>query len=652
MEISHSELRTWRTCHRQWYLNYFLEFAARSAESPVGNAQLGTRIHAALEAYYGYGLQPLEVLGFLYDKSVSERPDFEPELERERGYALAMVEGYLDWAASEGVDAGYEVLATEHEVRHEITLSSGPVTFRGKLDQLVRREMDGAILFRDWKPQPLTELVLTPTGWAKMGDLRPGDVICGAHKEEVSVKRVHDRGVDQVYKITFNDGTSVRATADHPWLAKKYRHAKTALIETSSLQRGSYIARFTPITTDEDHTLPVDPYLLGSWIANGHRNATVITDGDLPVLTDLGLAVKPIRRRGHQQQYEAVITTDIRKEMVNLGLFGKYSSERFIPSLYIHQASYSQRLSLLRGLMDGDGSLGQSINYNTTSSQLADNVADLVRSLGGWASIWKNPRPCSYLDKKVGTRIYTGTSEYRVVIRCEFNPFRSSVNAVLLEDRRNRIASAIDKRKRGVGRSHNSPAPLKIVRSVEPDGIEPVRCIELESEEQLYVTSGYTVTHNTVGTLTKANILVLDTQMRFYAMLQSLAHPDQRTDGGLYVMLLRSKHTERAKGPFYDQIEVRYNRHDLNSIYLHAKAIAHEIVSARQRLSDGGDHREIVYASPGDHCRWQCPFVNICPLMDDNSRWEDALSAQFSRSNPYARYSDDTILTIRKALEK
>ncbi len=137
-------------------------------------------------------------------------------------------------------------------------------------------------------------------------------------------------------------------------------------------------------------------------------------------------------------------------------------------------------------------------------------------------------------------------------------------------------------------------------------------------------------------------------------MLQSLAAREtgQRADGGLYMMLLRSKHTPKAKGPFYQQVEVSYNNHDLNSMYLHSRTIAQEILNARRALDAGGDHREVTYASPSDACSWSCPFYHICPLMDDNSRWEDALAAQFQRSDPYARYSDDKINEVIKALKE
>ena len=65
-------------------------------------------------------------------------------------------------------------------------------------------------------------------------------------------------------------------------------------------------------------------------------------------------------------------------------------------------ASYEQRLWILRGLLDTDGSASKSYcSYATISEQLADDVVELVHSLGGYAS--KNRRKAGY--KKNGEYI-------------------------------------------------------------------------------------------------------------------------------------------------------------------------------------------------------------------------------------------------------
>lgn len=159
-----------------------------------------------------------------------------------------------------------------------------------------------------------------------------------------------------------------------------------------------------------------------------------------------------------------------------------------------------------------------------------------------------------------------------------------------------------------------------------------------------------------VGSFSKANGLQRDTQMRTYALIQALrarSNPRQpRVDGGQYVMLLRSKRTARAAGPFYRKEELPpYNNHDLNSAWLRTREIGAQILETRRRLDAGADHRSAVPATPiTGNCDWECPASDICTLFDDGSRWEDALHGTFIKIDPYARYSDTLMDEVLAAL--
>lgn len=151
--LSHSELATWSTCRRKWYLGYHQRWQVNEASvSPTNVANLGNHVHLALEAHYGYGLDPLAVLRWDYTDFMATYGAWEDDLKKELDYALAMVEGYLQWAAETGLDVGYETVSTEREVYHDVPLPGGLVVrLRGKLDQVVVRESDGALLLRDFK---------------------------------------------------------------------------------------------------------------------------------------------------------------------------------------------------------------------------------------------------------------------------------------------------------------------------------------------------------------------------------------------------------------------------------------------------------------------------------------------------------------------
>lgn len=147
--ISNSEIFTWQRCRRLWFLRYYLGYQP-AEEEVTGNRILGVRIHTALEGYYGYDLDPLAVLGLLYQIELDASPEFEADLVAERDLATAMIEGYLEWAAAEGTDAGLKVVATEQELIVPLPGVEG-VELRAKLDQAVLNEQTGLLSFLDWK---------------------------------------------------------------------------------------------------------------------------------------------------------------------------------------------------------------------------------------------------------------------------------------------------------------------------------------------------------------------------------------------------------------------------------------------------------------------------------------------------------------------
>lgn len=153
LSASPSELAKFQRCRRQWALTYYYKWGIdHQRAKPVGAALLGTRIHAAMEGYYGYDIDPFTAIGVIYDTARSERPECEPELTGEQDYATIMVAGYLEWAAENGIDEEHEVVATEQELRADILLTSGQMAVvHGKLDQVVRSRLDGTMRLRDWK---------------------------------------------------------------------------------------------------------------------------------------------------------------------------------------------------------------------------------------------------------------------------------------------------------------------------------------------------------------------------------------------------------------------------------------------------------------------------------------------------------------------
>lgn len=179
-------------------------------------------------------------------------------------------------------------------------------------------------------------------------------------------------------------------------------------------------------------------------------------------------------------------------------------------------------------------------------------------------------------------------------------------------------------------------------RPIQFIGLLDVRATRVTDKVNLFVD------HKTVGDL-NAPVVTLpqNEQMLHYHLMEflSLDDSDVRCDGALYNMLRRVKRSARAKPPFYDRIEVRHNKFELESYRRRALAATREILVAIDRLERGEEHLDVVYPTPNPECRWSCDFFAVCNLLDDGSRGAtDMIKALYRPTNPLERY--------RKQVEK
>ncbi len=159
--ISNSELTTFADCQRRWWFTYVLQRGVKREHKAVtGALAFGSRIHTCLERKYRNGEDPLAVYEELHAEALHELAEIETargtvvadqrkKLEEEHSLGRAMLEGFVQWAAETGLDEGMTFLAAEQLV--EVDSGIPGVKLRGKLDQVWRRDVDGALMFRDWK---------------------------------------------------------------------------------------------------------------------------------------------------------------------------------------------------------------------------------------------------------------------------------------------------------------------------------------------------------------------------------------------------------------------------------------------------------------------------------------------------------------------
>ena len=227
----------------------------------------------------------------------------------------------------------------------------------------------------------------------------------------------------------------------------------------------------------DEGVLPVDPYLVGALLGDGtlYEHAVQFSTGDDELLGRLQELVAPYGCVSkHITNYDWRFAKPQRggpnrllDSLRAIGLTSARSWEKHIPPDYL-LASPSDRLELLRGLMDTDGSQGRQgqCSFASTSEALADGVAFIVRSLGGRAS-------------KIGMAARQGRPYWLVTIRLSESPFwltrkRERWEAYRPKYERRRAISQITKTRRA----------------------ETV-CVKVSGGEGLYVTDDLIVTHNT-----------------------------------------------------------------------------------------------------------------------------------------------------------
>ena len=135
----------------------------------------------------------------------------------------------------------------------------------------------------------------------------------------------------------------------------------------------------------------------------------------------------------------------------------------------------------------------------------------------------------------------------------------------------------------------------------------------------------------------------MNEQVLTYMLLEAQKKDEtERCDGGIFTMLRKVKRTANARPPFYDQIEVRHNIFSLRSFWNRIHGTISDLLRVRKGLDEGGDHTTLAYPRPSRDCKWKCPFFAVCPLLDDGSAAEQAISEMYVVDDPYGYYKSET----------
>ena len=397
------------------------------------------------------------------------------------------------------------------------------------------------------KAQPLTSKILTPTGWINMGKVKVGNKIITQSGETTIITGVYPQGKKEIYKISFSDGSSTECCNEHLWAVKNFldrnkrrgkkNNRKKINTDFSILQLNEIKENLIYNKTHKNFSIPIvepikfnktkqilDPYFLGLLIGDGGISQKTIhfSSEDKELLDsiesfskefDCSFKIDSIKGKHIEGRITPIKRSrnnnKILSELKLLGLMGKKSEYKFIPNIYKY-SSIEDRIKMLQGLMDTDGSTtGISTTFSTSSYLLKNDIIELVRSLGGIATYSSKIPKYKYLGKTL-----EGKKSYNISIKlCNINPFRL-------------------KRKAEKYIHKTKYSPIRYITNIEFVGIKEAQCISIKDDSHLYITDDYIVTHNTVLSKTLAKVLNHDF---YYINCGSLNKPKQSLVGTIQV---------------------------------------------------------------------------------------------------------------------
>ena len=276
-----------------------------------------------------------------------------------------------------------------------------------------------------------------------------------------------------------------------------------------------------------DADLPIDPYLLGAWLGDGTRRNGGITVGSddrewtqgaleeawghavhrvetkrgtTAVTLHFGRPTPGSCSRGHRDwapvsgyvspYCRTCRTTGKADPRINLSLSEALRSAgvcpvKRIPATYL-RASHGQRLALVQGLMDTDGTVSElgACELALCDGALATQALEAIRSLGIKASMTSGPAAVTEPDPDI-----PGATRRRVVGVRHRISFTTDQQVFRMPRKVDRLPAL------GSLRATSSWNYIVGVEKVAP---APGRCLRVNTPSHLYLVEGFIPTHNTV----------------------------------------------------------------------------------------------------------------------------------------------------------
>ena len=334
----------------------------------------------------------------------------------------------------------------------------------------------------------------TPDGWKKMGDLHAGSKVFDEAGRVRYVTARKDWTLRPCFRVTFNDGTSIIADANHQWVVKD-KHARDHKLDAKivttqemshSVKAGSannpvsnYAIQWAEPLDYPEQLLPIHPYFMGLWLGDG----TAATSDISCHVDDLEETMQYIRECGFSCESHHNGVDGGKGRLIRVFGEEKWDSagpahqlrvlglknNKHIPAAYL-RGSVEQRMELLRGLMDSDGHVDAfgRCEFCNVNKNLSLGVAELVRSLGEDARV------------TLKTRNEEGHQNVWLV---KFTPTHEMFK---LRRKREKIKNI-------------RAREMHYVVSIEPAGAQDTACIEVDGPNHMFLAGeGMIPTHNSL----------------------------------------------------------------------------------------------------------------------------------------------------------
>lgn len=355
------------------------------------------------------------------------------------------------------------------------------------------------------KAQPNNLVIPTPEGPKKIGDIKPGDFLFDRKGKPTKVLQIHPQKTKRhVYEITFADGRKTEACGDHLWeyfTDRRYPHKVKTTREMMELanENGGYKGSngyLFKIPINQAVEFPereydLHPYTMGALLGDGsfRQSCLMFSSADEEIVKKIaeleGWDYFKENNDTFSWFFREKGETRNRVQSKNILSHTKLnhlkSEKKFIPEEYL-LGSVSQRMSLLQGLLDTDGSIDKKgrVSYFTVSEQMKEDVLNLVRSLGFIGTVSEDRRKDKYPT--------TGVC-YIISIQSDAK-YKKEMFSL-----KRKVDIAIEYENTSKRKEYNDYIAITNIRKT--DRLEEMTCFTVDNEEHLFLTNDYIVTHNT-----------------------------------------------------------------------------------------------------------------------------------------------------------